>query len=245
MRLLNGHPLAMRVILPRLENRPAAELTEALWRNFNALRSGAADESEARLFATLRFATDALPAAWQPLLIALAQHEGYVVADLLEEMARQVDAGWTRAPIDDCLGALASGGLLRGVGSGIWEMHPAVSGFLRSALGGDLDPALRDAWVRAFVDVMGSLANALAPRPLHEQRRPFHLVGASLHSARASAQRLGMSTDCAAPPRAWRWSSIGWPTAAGPTTSTGWCRSTSPGCRTTRSTASPCATRNT
>src|SRR5207302_9622402 len=115
VKLLNGHPLAMRVVLPRLEKQAPAALCAALRQNIEALRSGAADEDEARLFATLRFATDALPEAWRPLLAALAQHEGFVLADLLEAMAEQVDAGWTRATIDDCLRTLANGGVLRGI----------------------------------------------------------------------------------------------------------------------------------
>jgi hypothetical protein len=64
MKLLNGHPLSMRVVLPRLENQTATALSQALQANFEALQLNATDENESRLFATLRFATDALPREW-------------------------------------------------------------------------------------------------------------------------------------------------------------------------------------
>jgi hypothetical protein len=37
-----------------------------------------------------------------------------------------------------------------------------------------LDDDQGDAWRRAFVDVMGRLADHFAPKELHEQRWPFH-----------------------------------------------------------------------
>ncbi|HEY1188027.1 MAG TPA: CHAT domain-containing protein, partial [Gemmata sp.] len=76
MTLLRGHPLAMRVVLSKLARRSAAELTNALGANFAQLVPRATDEAEALVFATLQFATEALPAPWQPLLIPLALHEG-------------------------------------------------------------------------------------------------------------------------------------------------------------------------
>jgi tetratricopeptide (TPR) repeat protein len=198
MGLLNGHPLAMRVILPRLASQPAAELAKALRENFAALKPNMKDEAEARLFSTLRFATHALPLRWRPLLFLLAQHEGFADAGLLAKMAQGVDGRWTRATIDECLGALRDAGLLRQVVPSLWEMHPAVTGFLRAALSHDLDAASQETWRRSFVDVLGGLANTLAGRPLHEQRGIFSLHGANFHSARTAAQQLQREINCLA-----------------------------------------------
>src|SRR5262249_15579169 len=149
MKLLNGHPLAMRVVLPRLENRTAAELVTALQSNFEALKLNTADELEARLYATLRLATDALPAEWQPLLIPLALHEGFVDGVLLECMAKLVDDDLARPSIDGFLQALADGGLLRDCGQAVYEMHPALTSHLRSV--GKANPnAAEEPWTRAF-----------------------------------------------------------------------------------------------
>ena len=111
-------------------------------------------------------------------------------------MAKQVDASWTRDQIDRFLGALAVAGLLHDRGQGIFEMHPALTGFLRAtrppgAAGGPGEP-----WSRAFVDLMGTLADDLAPRELHEQRVPVLPA-----SARISTSPWGR-------PSAWGWTSI-------------------------------------
>ncbi len=52
-------------------------------------------------------------------------------------------------------------------------MHPALTGYLRSTSLPEAAPETRDAWTRALVEVMGRLADALAPRELHEQRVAF------------------------------------------------------------------------
>ena len=103
MDLLGGHPLAMRVILPRLAKQKAAALIQALQSNLTAL-GPSGDPAQDKLFATLHFAEQSLPDDLRPLLVPLALHERFVVASYLEIMAKQVDPSWTRAPIDRFLG---------------------------------------------------------------------------------------------------------------------------------------------
>src|SRR5262249_36840900 len=74
MDLLGGHPLSMRVILPRLTDRSAAELIGALQSNLDALGPGG-DPAQDKLFATLRLAERSLPEELQALLVPLAFHE--------------------------------------------------------------------------------------------------------------------------------------------------------------------------
>ena len=45
-------------------------------------------------------------------------------------------------------------------------------------------------WRQAFVDILGRLADDVAPKPLHEQRPVFELFGASFSSALARLKRL-------------------------------------------------------
>src|SRR5579883_1863160 len=197
MDLLRGHPLAMRVVLSKLANQSAVQLSAALGANFSALLPSAKNDEEAMLFATLRFATDALPKEWQPLLIPIGLHESYLDADYLERMAEQVDTNLTRPAINDCLIAMGNAGLVRDVGQAIYELHPLLTSYLRS-VHESLAPEVRDGWARAFTDVMGRLADDLAPRPLHEQRFSFLVHEANFHTARSNAERLGMNTDYAA-----------------------------------------------
>jgi len=196
MDLLRGHPLALRVVLPRLERQSARALVGALQSNFQALRLNLQDEAEARLFATLKLATDQLPEALWPLLVGLALHEGFVDGDYLETMAQQVDAGCTRETVDAFLGALAVGGLLRDHGQAVFEMHPALAGFLRMTL--RKEGAQLQAWGRAFVAVMGRLADDIAPLEAHEQREVLRWQQGNFQAARRAAQDAGMHAPFAA-----------------------------------------------
>src|SRR5262249_44650008 len=132
MDLLKGHPLAMRVVLSKLGNQTASQLTDRISANFAQLLPTATDESEAMLFATLHFITDSLPEPWLPLLHPLSMHNDHVDANLLEMMAQHTDAGLPRSTIDECLAAFAHAGVVHRVGSFTFELHPLFPGFLRT-----------------------------------------------------------------------------------------------------------------
>src|SRR5271157_1817136 len=186
---LAGHPLAMRVVLPRLEKMTAGKVAEALRTNLAELGLSEQEE-QGRLFATLRFVEQGLEQDLRPLLKLVGLHEGYVDADYLQAMAKEVDDGWTRPRIDRLMEALQAAGLLRVVGQAVYEMHPLLTSYLRSR-----PEAAPEARERAFVDIMGRLADALAPRELHEQRTPFFFHGSNFHFALSLAERLRMDQD--------------------------------------------------
>ena len=188
---LRGHPLAMRVILPRLEKLTAAQVLSTIKSNLEAV-GPEEDEAQVRLFAALRFVGDSLPEDLRPLLIPLAFHENFAHGELLAAIAAQVDERWTQDRIDCFLRAMASAGLLRDRGQAIFEMHPALAGFLRSSFLKSISSDLLDAWTRAYVDVMGTLANHLTPKQLHEQRPWFAMHKANFYHAMHEAERLLM-----------------------------------------------------
>jgi tetratricopeptide (TPR) repeat protein len=198
MDLLRGHPLAMRVVLTKLEKQTAKALTDGLGANFQAVRPEARTEEEALVFATLRFATDALPPEWRPLLVPLSLHEEYVQSGLIAVMAKKALPELTEAMIEDGLRALSHAGLLWEIGTSLYEMHPLLTGYLRAIGAKEFHEPNRDRWERAFVNVMGTLADELAPRPLHEQRVPFMVHGANFHTARETAGRKAMHLAFAA-----------------------------------------------
>ncbi len=183
--LLGGHPLAMRVILPKLEGRSATQLAQALLKNIEDLNLSA-QETRDLVTATLHLGMEVLPAELRPLLKPLALHEQYVDGDYLETMAKVVDkATWDRPKIDRFLTTLASAGLLRDTGQAVFEMHPALSGYLRAAHPPDPTPdGSLDPWTNAFVTFMATFADHLTPKPLHEQRSGFHWHEANFHTAR-------------------------------------------------------------
>lgn len=197
MNQLGGHPLAMRAILPRLEKMTASQVVAALRRNLADL-GAQADEVLARVYATLGFVQQSLPAELQGLLVPLGLHENYVDADYLEGMAQHADPVYTRAHIDSLMQALGVAGLLRDVGQSTYEMHPLLTSYLRSSSVAQGEVETRERWMRAFVEVMGRLADELGPRELHEQRGPFHVHGQNFYYALEQAERLGMSPYIAA-----------------------------------------------
>ena len=191
MKLLDGHPLAMRAILPKLAEMPAGRIAAALRTNLGDLNLPD-DEAGSILWATLRFVEDRIPAEQRALLIPLAMHEGFVSADFLESVAEQVEGAPGRPAIDVFADVLCAAGLLREVGQALYEMHPALAGYLRAAVLPACPPAERDAWTRAFADVMASVADYVANRPLQEQRVPFHLFAANFRYALSESKRLGL-----------------------------------------------------
>ncbi|MHB9107038.1 MAG: tetratricopeptide repeat protein [Armatimonadota bacterium] len=193
MNQLSGHPLAMRVVLSRLDRMNPEQVLDALQTNLAAFQAEE-DAEVARLYATLRFATVALPVADRALLVPLALHEGFVNADHLEMMATQIDPAWLRPRIDRVLAALATAGLLRDLGQAIYEMHPLFTSYLRNHTSSDTS-ALHNAWESEFVAMMGRLADSMVRSPLQEQYRMFHMHEANFHYALEVAARLGMDID--------------------------------------------------
>jgi tetratricopeptide (TPR) repeat protein len=183
---LRGHPLAMRAVLPKLERMTASRVAEALRNNISELDLSEKEE-QGCLFATLRFVEQGLPEELQPLMNLVGLHESYLVADYLEAMAKQVDPAWIRARIDELTAALGVAGILRDMGNAIYEMHPLLTSYLRSK--GEASETCQ----RAFIDVMASVADELAPRPLHEQRILFLLDGANFNFALRLSAKLGMN----------------------------------------------------
>ena len=196
MDLLDGHPLAMRALLPHLRDVGAQTLAEQLKGRIPTEPGN--DPLQTRLFAALEFVEDALPNQLKPLLFPLGLHERFVDADYLERMAQQADSSFGRADIERLLEMLALSGLLRPLRQDIHEMHPALTGFLRSRPMLEKDNNRREAWRRAFVGVMGRLADHLAPKELHEQRWPFHWHGVNFDTALTEAEALGMDDHFAA-----------------------------------------------
>ena len=182
---LAGHPLAMRVVLPKLEHMTAANVSEALRTNIAELGLSGQEE-QGRLFATLRFVELGLPEQLRSMIGLVGLHEAYLDADYLEAMAEQVDPDWARQRIDELVAALANAGLVRDIGQSTYEIHPLLTSYLRSR--GEASEACQ----RAFVDVMGSLADQVAPLDYDKQRGPFLLHGANFHFSMQLSQRLTM-----------------------------------------------------
>ncbi len=189
---LAGHPLAMRVVLPKLETMSASRIAQALRTNIAELGLNEQEE-QGRLFATLRFVEQGLSDDLRPLLGLAGLHEGYLDGHSLELIAKEIDSGWTRQRIDRFIATLGSAGLLRDIGNAVYQMHPLLTSYLRSQ-----KEDKTELFERAFVGFMGGFANYLVSREFHEQRIPFLRCGANFHLALSLAERLSMDREFAA-----------------------------------------------
>ena len=196
MNLLDGHPLAMRVILPHLQLNSPLQLTTAL--KANLLKFASQDAESAKLFATLRFVEEGLPQPLLRLLIPLALHDRFVDADDVKQMGAQAAEPVDERDVDRLLHALNVAGLLQDRGNGIHEMHPALGRYLHLTVFAPASEIDRDQWCRLFVDRMARIADYWAPKQLHEQRPVFHLHGSNFRRALAEAERLAIDEMLAA-----------------------------------------------
>ena len=189
MEKLDGHPLAMRAVLLRLEQTSASSLLKALEQGFVG---AAQDDSTARIYAALALLEASFPPQFNTVLPFIGLHQRYVDLGSLEAMAKNSEAATDRTTIEACCVALERAGLIHPQGNGIYAMHPALNGYLRQH-----HPA-GTAVQRAFVDLMGSFADLLAPKQLHEQRAPFYWHGANFYFALSLAMLLDMVDAIAA-----------------------------------------------
>jgi tetratricopeptide (TPR) repeat protein len=133
---LGGHPLAMRLILPQLEDREPADLLKAL-QGHGELPAGFEPDAgrNESLAVSVLYSLRHLEPTTQRLLPALSLFESVADIDVLANVAAVdgvperfagVDrAGWERA----CITAAAVG-LLTPLGAGMYRLHPALPAYL-------------------------------------------------------------------------------------------------------------------
>jgi len=188
---LEGHPLMMRAVLPRLAGGMTASAIEYGVRSNLGALAGGDDDLQRKVMATLRFVEQSLPQELTPLLVPLSLHQRFVVADDIEVMAKALEGNGSRAQIEALFSALAIAGLTTAVGNSIYSLHPALTGFLQAI---EVSGDERKRWEHVFVDRMGSLADQFAPKELHEQRGVFAVHEANFHRALSLAKSNSEST---------------------------------------------------
>lgn len=193
MKSLAGHPLAMRVILPQLERFSASQVAEALRSNLASLKVKSDDPAQEQLFSALQFVEQALPDGLRPLLVPFSLYENYLDLGLVDQMTKEMPGDISLSEIDRLAQDLANAGLLRSFVGSIYEMHPALTGFLRSCLAQD-----GSLWVKPFVHVMARLADNFGEREIHEQRGVFHVHNTNFYSALGYADRLKLNPEAPA-----------------------------------------------
>ena len=183
MQILEGHPLAIRAILLRLDQVvDPEELLKELQQGLLTGKVG--DKSTHRILQALALFDQGLDAAFAPLLQLIGLHRRFMHLGHLENMIQFIGWNVDATLLDQCIHALQVGGLLHPLGENLYSMHPALAGHLMQC-----HPADEEAR-RGFVGVMGGIANDVTPKQIYEQKPIFHLFGASFHLALAHAKAL-------------------------------------------------------
>lgn len=195
--LLEGHPLAMRVVLSLLGEISPRKVAEALQSDFLALgvKEG---ELEEKFKVTLNMVHEAVPEELRPLLAPLSLHQGTVDAHYLLIIAQQIDSGWKPQQVGRFFRRLTELGLLRQRHEILFEMHPALSGYLRSTFLPTLPPHDLEAWTKAFIDVLSVAADSMAKSGKHEQRSTVSDYIPQFHRALDEVRRMGWDQHAAA-----------------------------------------------
>ena len=168
---LDGHPLSMRLILPRLDATEPEALLDGL-RGTTPLPGG--DEGGDRatsLAASITYSFTHLTAETQRLLPAVGLFHGVADADVLAvfsavpgvpgRFAGAGDEDWAQA-LDDA----ARVGLLTALGAGMYRIHPALPAYLAAQWRAE-DPdgydSVRDAATRALASAYAELRQLADP----------------------------------------------------------------------------------
>jgi tetratricopeptide (TPR) repeat protein len=216
----DGHPLSLRLMLPKLEHMGAADLLAALRGEAENLPPGfEGDAGEGRLAslgASVKYSFDHLQPELRERLPALGLFEGVVDEDVLAIFSTvdQVPAhfagvnkeAWTKT-----LQTLTDVGLLTAAGGGMYALHPALPAYLAAEwrlLAGDAyeaeHTAAQQALLQAYAAFGGWLLTQIlggsaetAVALLERQRRTMgRLVGMALKEGRfAVAQALLQPLD--------------------------------------------------
>jgi len=184
MKKLDGHPLAMRVVLLRLAETPAAALLKELEQGFDEAEQ---DESTAQTDAALALLETLFPPEYTAVLQFIGLHQRYVQLNTLTDMMKNSDLVTSQITIKDCIVVLECAGLIHPQEKDMYAIHPALNEYLRRR-----HPA-ETAVQGAFVDLMGHFSDHLAPKPFQEQRAPFFIHSANFHYALSLAITLNMA----------------------------------------------------
>jgi tetratricopeptide (TPR) repeat protein len=187
MDMLGGHPLAMRIVLPRIEKLGVAGAKHALEENIKYL-----GPSAEALYSTIKLIMDQIDNKYTSLLILCGFHDKYFFSNMLALMVERFDKKLTESQVMNFLEILVKGGVLNNLESIVYEMHPALTSYLRSTLYRNITPEIISKWDIAFIEVMANLASELASLKYYEQKIPFYYMNANLHNAYIKSKEIDL-----------------------------------------------------
>ncbi|MEH2282867.1 MAG: tetratricopeptide repeat protein [Nostoc sp.] len=146
LKLLGGHPLSLRVVLPYLKMQTTVQLIEALRRGLDTFRGQEEEGREKSLTVSLDYSFAKLSERTRQHLPFLALFSERVDADWLHSFSENPDNSYGQAyqavfgenlQKPDWMGILneaAAAGILEYLGETIYKIHPALPWYLRQQL---------------------------------------------------------------------------------------------------------------
>ena len=183
---LDGNPLAVRAILSRLAEGTAEELLSELEDDFCGYED---DDATNRIQEALSAFEYGLSSDFAPVLRLLSLHEHYADAEKINVMLEKTNEA---ASLEDCFTSLENAGLSRLIKENTYRLHPALRGYLIQR-----HPA-KEEDKRAFVDVMGALADNHSQEQFHEQRSVLQISTANFYRALKLALEFDMQNHALA-----------------------------------------------
>ena len=170
MEWLDGHPLSMRLILPRLDTAEPEALLEGL-KGTGPLPGGESigEDRTTSLSASISYSFAHLAEATRRLLPAICLLHAVAGADLLEAFSKSPEVprrfrGATKQDWQEALEDAARVGLLAGIGGHMYLIHPALPRYLAAEWrceDRDNHGAIREAATQALLTSYASLGNWL------------------------------------------------------------------------------------
>ncbi|MFG2346140.1 CHAT domain-containing protein, partial [Streptomyces phaeochromogenes] len=215
MQWLDGHPLSMRLILPRLDSTGPRDLLNGLQGTTPLADNDGGDRSTS-LSASIAYSFTHLSAADQHALTVVSLFHGVVDADVLGQFSTLPDVpewyrGRTSSEWAQVLERATEVGLLTSLGVGMYRIHPALPAYLTSfwqTLAPDSHHELRSAAELALLDIYAAFGGwllqqiqsggaQLAMALIHLQRRTLgSLLGYALdHRLWTQAQSIVQPLD--------------------------------------------------
>ncbi|WP_052418739.1 tetratricopeptide repeat protein [Methanolacinia paynteri] len=187
LKLLDGYPMAMEVILPNLKSRKPTEVLDALKEGDITLdRKGVTGRTES-LIQSVEYSFSNLPEDQQDVLLCLAPFTSVIHKNILEIYIKRLceqpaTTQLTFENIREVIDVAADWGLLRQNDQlpGLWKLQPILPYFLRSRLKEKKSPEIQDAINTAFVETYyeagSDLSRKIDSKEAHERKSGLDLV---------------------------------------------------------------------
>jgi len=201
--ILDGHPIAMRIILPLIEGRSIDSILIEYQENLSSINEFFQSENnDIKTYAALQFLINNLSDEIKEYLIPLAFFQNTVEIDLLESVASirfsdiemYVEDEIIDKGIQHLVEVLSWNGLIKKFipGTENYQIHNIFSNYLNDYLLKTIDEDKYDLWAEVFVFIIGKMSSNISELENPGKRLWFHFNKTFFQNALNIAKKNGM-----------------------------------------------------